>query len=228
MIRWTKACFPLLVGLVIVSMVGCSKEVAPTEQAGAAAEAPKARPTQVAKKPPARSAALVLPESTSLTVRTTSAISTQTHQAGDAFTATLEEPVAVGQRLVAARGATVEGRVIEADKGGRVKGLARLEIQLTQLHTADGRVVEITTNTVAREAKATKGDDAKKIGIGSGVGAAIGAIAGGGKGAAVGAAAGAGAGTGLVLATRGAAAVVPSETVLNFQLVTPVTVSGKS
>jgi hypothetical protein len=106
-----------------------------------------------------------------------------------------------------------------------VKDRASLAIQLTRLHTASGRVVEISTSTITREAKATKGKDAAKIGIGSGVGAAIGAIAGGGKGAAIGAAAGAGAGTGVVLATRGEPAVIPSETVLNFALRAPVTVA---
>jgi hypothetical protein len=73
-------------------------------------------------------------------------------------------------------------------------------------------------------ARATKGRDAMKIGIGSGVGAAIGAIAGGGMGAAIGAAAGGGAGTGVVLATRGAPAVIPSESVLHFALRSPITV----
>jgi len=56
---------------------------------------------------------------------------------------------------------------------------------------------------VAFEGEASKGDDAKKIGIGAGIGAAIGAIAGGGGGAAKGAAIGGAAGTGAVLATRG-------------------------
>ena len=90
---------------------------------------------------------------------------------------------------------------------------------------ASGRVVGISTNTITREAKNTKGKDALKIGIGSGIGAAIGAIAGGGKGAAIGAGAGAGAGTGVVLATRGDPAVIPSETVLRFALRAPITVA---
>jgi hypothetical protein len=96
---------------------------------------------------------------------------------------------------------------------------------LTGLHTTGGNFVEISTNSISREAKATKGKDATKIGIGSGIGAAVGAIAGGGKGAAIGAAAGAGAGTGVVLATTGDPAVIPSETVLVFELRSPALVS---
>jgi len=61
----------------------------------------------------------------------------------------------------------------------------------------------IRTARIAREAKPTKGEDAKKIGFGAGAGAVIGAIAGGKKGAAIGAAVGGGAGSGVVLATRG-------------------------
>jgi hypothetical protein len=113
-----------------------------------------------------------------------------------------------------------EGRVIDADKGGRVKGRASISVQLTKLHVG-GKAVQIATNTIEREARATKGKDAAKIGIGSGIGAAIGAIAGGGKGAAIGAGAGAAAGTGVVLGTRGAAAVIPSESVLIFELRAP-------
>jgi len=77
-----------------------------------------------------------------------------------------------------------------------VKDRASLAVLLTRLHTSGGHVVEISTSTIRRQARATKGTDAAKIGIGSGVGAAIGAIAGGGKGAAIGAAAGTGDGTG--------------------------------
>jgi hypothetical protein len=126
---------------------------------------------------------------------------------------------------VAAKGASVTGKVVESDPGGRVKGVASIAVQLTRLRTEGGQEIEISTNSVAREAATTKKKDATKVGIGAGIGAAIGAIAGGGKGAAIGAVAGAGAGTGAVLATRGGAAVIPSETVLNFKLRYPVDVT---
>jgi hypothetical protein len=168
---------------------------------------------------------VTLPGGTPLTVRTTTALSTNTQEAGQTFTAHLEKPLVYGGREIAPNGGEVQGRIVEADKGGRVKDRARLAVQLTRLHTAGGHVVEISTSTITREARATKGKDAAKIGIGSGVGAAIGAIAGGGKGAAIGAAAGAGAGTGVVLATHGDPAVIPSESVLDFSLSAPVTVA---
>jgi hypothetical protein len=107
-----------------------------------------------------------------------------------------------------------------------VKDRASLEVHLTGLDLSGGHV-EISTNTIRQEARATKKKDAATIGIGSGIGAAIGAISGGGKGAAIGAAAGAGAGSGVVLATRGEPAVIPSETVLQFALRAPVTIAGR-
>ena len=206
--------FAIAVALV---QAGCSKDggssengVTPEKGAGAA---------QVQTK------TLTLPEGTPLTVRTMVSLSTNTQQAGQAFTAHLEEPLVYGGREIAAKGAEVEGKIVQADKGGRVKDLASLTVQLTGLHTTGGNVVEISTNSISREASATKGKDAAKIGIGSGIGAAVGAVAGGGKGAAIGAAAGAGAGTGVVLATTGDPAVIPSETVLVFELRSPVLVS---
>ena len=62
------------------------------------------------------------------------------------------------------------------------------------------------------------------MGQGAAIGAGIGAIAGGGKGAAIGAAAGGGLGGGVQAATKGQQIKLPSETVLNFTLQTPLTV----
>ncbi len=121
----------------------------------------------------------------------------------------------------------MEGVITDADPGKRVKGVASIAVRLDSLTLADGDTVKLTTSTFRRQAKSTKGKDAKKIGIGAGVGAAIGAIAGGGKGAAIGAGVGGGAGTGAVLATRGDPAVIPAETSVRVTLRAPVTVSER-
>lgn len=157
-----------------------------------------------------------MPPDSVLKVRTTDRLSTESHQNGDTFTATLEEPLVGQRRVIAPRGATVEGRVVEADKGGRVQGVARLAVELTRVDPPDGPAFDVATNTVTKQAPATKAKDAKKVAVGSGVGAIVGAVAGGGQGAAIGAAAGAGAGTAAVLATRGDPAVIESESVLTF------------
>ena len=155
-----------------------------------------------------------------LTVRTTRDLSTKTMKTGDAFSAILEEPITVGDWTVAAAGAKVDGRIAEADKGGRVKGKASLSIELTSLTIADGRKVEIVTSPVDQEAAVNKGKNAAKVGVGAGVGAAVGAIAGGGKGAVIGGLIGGGAG----VAMRGDAAEIPAETVVGFELRSPVTI----
>jgi hypothetical protein len=159
---------------------------------------------------------------TPIRVRTTSTISTKSYQSGQTFVATLAEPLVVEDRVIAKRGAEVVGRVVNADPGGRVKGVASLTLTLASLQTADGDEIAIDTNNVGRQARTTKKKDATKIGIGAGIGAAIGALAGGGKGAAIGAASGGGAGTGVVMATRGDPAVVPAESLLTFRTQAPI------
>jgi len=171
---------------------------------------------------------LILPEATTVRVRTTVTVSTKSHRTGDEFSATLEDPIVVGNRVVAPKGSEVRGIVANSDPGGRVKGRAALTLRLTAIETGGGDWVDVHTNTFTRLARSTRKTDAAKIGIASGVGAAIGAIAGGGTGAAIGAAAGGGAGTGTVLATRGAPALVSGESLLTFRLTAPATVNSSS
>jgi hypothetical protein len=158
-------------------------------------------------------------------VYTSSTLSTKTNQAGEKFVATLAEPIVDGDWVIAKKGARVEGVVVDADPGHRVKGVASIAVTLESLTLADGRTVHLSASQYRRQAKTTKRKDATKIGVATGVGAAIGAIAGGGKGAAIGAGVGGGAGTGAVLATRGDPAVIPAETRVGFTLKSPVTIT---
>jgi hypothetical protein len=179
------------------------------------------------KTPPEHSAPVThtIPAGAAIAVRTISAVSTKTSASGTTFDATLQQPLEVDGYVVAPRGATVECVVLNSDSGGRVKGVASIAVGLRRIVLADGRSLAVSTDSHVTTANSTKGKDAAKIGIASGIGAAIGAIAGGGKGAAIGAGTGAAGGTGLVLATKGAPAVIPSESVINFRLTAPVTVT---
>jgi hypothetical protein len=212
--------FPGIISLAVALTVlsaGCQKA---GEEGTAAATAGSASAAT------AQPSSATLAAGTVLKVRTTTTLSTDSNKAGDTFLATLEDPLVQGTWVIAPEGSTVEGRIVDADKGGRVEGVARLTIALDRLHTADGQVVDISTHSMTLQAKTTKSKDATKVAIGTGIGAAVGAIAGGGKGAAIGAGAGAGAGTAVVLSTRGDAAEIGSETPLTFELQSPVTVTG--
>ncbi len=162
-----------------------------------------------------------------LTVQTTSTLSTKTNKTGETFSAVLANAIQSDGWVIANKGARVEGIIVDSDPGGKVKGVASMTLGLRRLTLADGRTIELDTNTVIAEAKTSKGKDARKVGIGAGVGAAIGAIAGGGSGAAIGAAVGGGAGTAAALATRGDPAEFAAESELNFTLSTPVTITEK-
>ena len=115
------------------------------------------------------------------------------------------------------------GVVRSVDSSGRVKGRARLALDFTSV-TSGGRRYAMSAEHFSRQASATKGEDAAKIGIGAGAGAVIGGLLGGKKGAAEGAAVGGGAGTGLVLATKGEEVRFPSGTDVSIQLSAPLTV----
>lgn len=145
---------------------------------------------------------VTLPAGTSLALDLKSRVASDSSHVEDAVTATLRAPVVIGGTEVLQAGTEVAGHVTGAAGSGRVKGRAHIAFRFTTLKH-DGTKYDISTSPITREAAATKGEDAKKIGIGAGAGAALGAILGGGSGAAKGAAIGGAAGTGAVLATKG-------------------------
>lgn len=209
-----------------------TQPVAPTQPSQSEPAQPRTiltPPSGTTQEPPPAPAPrkVTIPAGTVLTVRLNETLSSEKNKPGDRFTATLDQPLIVEGLVLAERGARVEGRVLEVEQAGRVRGLASLKVHLVRLHTADGQDVTISTQPFSKTAEPSKAEDAKKIGIGAAVGAAVGAIAGGGRGAAIGAGVGGAAGTGAVLATRGNPAVLPSETRLSFRLQEPVTLVEK-
>lgn len=170
---------------------------------------------------------MTIPAGTLITVRLAQSLSTARNSEGDAFTATLDQPLVVNGLVIAERGSRQMGKIAMADAGGRVKGRAALGLELVTLNTADGQSVQLQTETFRHEADSNAGRDAAKAGVMAGIGAAIGAMAGGGRGAAIGAAAGGAAGAGTVMATRGRDAQLPAETRISFRLTQPVTLTEK-
>jgi hypothetical protein len=164
---------------------------------------------------------IVIPSGTLLKVALIDAVDSDKSSAGDLFLANLSESVTVDGATLLEKGTQVRGRVVEAEGAGRVKGLASIQLKLTEIVLGD-RMIAITTDTYGATAESQKTRDVGVIGGGAGVGAVIGAIAGGKKGAAIGAATGGGAGTGIVLATKGKEIHYGPETRLNFTLTNSV------
>jgi hypothetical protein len=162
-----------------------------------------------------------LPAGTVIPVRTTAEISTSKVKNGSVFEAILEEDIVTDGTTLAKAGALVTCIVVESDPGGRVKGVASLSVAAKSIAGVGGNTLTVKTDSVSSEARNTKKKDTVRTGIATGAGAIIGGIAGGGKGAAIGAGAGAAAGVGTAMATRGAAAVIPTETLIQFTLAAP-------
>jgi hypothetical protein len=159
-----------------------------------------------------------------LTVRINEPLSSDHNKVGDVFSATLTQPVIVLGIVVARYGQTAAGRVVEVKKAGKLSGVSRLEITLTNLTLVDGQTVPIQSQLLLRNGPTSVGRDVAAVAGATGLGAAVGAAADWGKGAAIGAAAGAAAGTIGVLLTRGYPTVVEPETLVTFEVTAPVTI----
>jgi hypothetical protein len=170
-----------------------------------------------AKEPVITTMPMDVPSGTDLVLTLETGVSSETAKPDQPVRARVAKPVVVSGMEVIPAGATVTGAVVSAERSGRVKGRASIALRFNEVIVMN-TPYRINTARISRVAGATKGDDAKTIGIGAGVGTAIGAIAGGKKGAAIGAGIGGGAGTGAVLATRGDEVTIPAGATLQTEI----------
>jgi hypothetical protein len=166
---------------------------------------------------------VTIPAGTTLRLKLQSAVASDSSKVEDAVRAELRQPLSVDGRAVLPAGTEVVGTVTDVERSGRVKGRARIAYRFSSLRAA-GELYDIRTAPLSHVAPATKGEDAKKIGIGAGAGAALGALIGGGDGAVKGAAIGGAGGTGVVLATRGKEVHVGPGAQVTTKLTAPLTV----
>jgi len=185
-------------------------------------------PPQAPPPPPAPPKPVVrqvtLPAGTVLPIRITETLDSKTTQTNDAFHGALASDIGSQGVIVIPHGTPVTGRVAEAREAAHFSGNSLLSLELTQLQV-HGQKVSLLTDTYSKAGAGRGKNTAIKAGAGAALGAIIGGIAGGGKGAAIGSVAGGGAGVGVNGVTRGQQTVIPTETVVNFQLQSPITVT---
>jgi hypothetical protein len=167
---------------------------------------------------------ITLPSGQSILIRMIDSVDSSKNHVGDVFHASLENDLNVNNVLVARRGADIYGRLANAQDAGHLSGSAELQLELMKI-VIDGKDFPLVSNDATMRGKGRGGDTAKKVGGGAVAGAIIGAIAGGGRGAAIGAGVGSAAGAGVQVFTKGEKVKVPSETLLEFKLQQPATVT---
>jgi hypothetical protein len=173
------------------------------------------------------SGALVIPAGQSMLVRMIDGVDSSKNHVGDIFHASLETDLVVNGALAARKGTDVYGRLAQAKEAGHMAGSSELQLELTRM-VVNGQDYPVVSSDYTLKGKGRGANTAEKVGGGAAVGAIIGAIAGGGKGAAIGAGVGSAAGAGVQVLTRGQQVKVPSETLLEFRLQQPVTLTAQN
>lgn len=200
-----------------------------TSYGNTAAPAPAPAPDTAPAPPPAAAAVapggpMTIPAGQSLLVRMIDGVDSSKNHVGDIFHGSLETDLNVNGVLVARKGTDVYGRLAEAKQAGHLSGSAELQLELTRM-VINGQDYPVVSSDYSLKGKGRGSNTAQKVGGGAVVGAIIGAIAGGGKGAAIGAGVGSAAGAGVQVFTRGQQVKVPSETLLEFRLQQPTTIT---
>jgi len=183
--------------------VGGAQEPAPAQQpASAPAEA-----TQSAAQ-----GGVTLPAGTRLVVRTDAPIDSRQHKAGHKFTAKLEADLVADGVVVASKGSTVYGQLVDAKKSGRLRGKSEMTLTFTDIMIKN-QMKPISTSQIKAVTEETGKSTAGKV---AGA-AAIGGLVDGSSGAKTGAKVGVGAS----ILTSGNQINIPAGTMLEFQLAAP-------
>lgn len=167
---------------------------------------------------------VTIPVGTQLSVRISEELNSATAQVGDTFHGSISAPVSIDDQTVIPTTADVEGRVVDSKAAGKFAGGSALTLQLTKL-VMNGKSYSIQTDQWSKNAAGRGKGTAEKVGGGAAVGAILGGILGGGKGAAIGTVVGGGAGTAGAAVGKGQQIDLKPESVINFTLQSPLTVT---
>lgn len=156
---------------------------------------------------------ITIPAGTEMMVHFDTAVNTEEYPAGSLFQESLNIDLVVDSKLVAKKGTTVFGRIIES-RGGRIFGGEKLTFTFTGIMIGDQEVA-IVTDTMG--VKAGQGQTAATVGAGALIGAAFG---GAGEGAAI-------AGGIAVLRAHNEHIQIPAGTIAQFKIEKPFEVKIK-
>jgi hypothetical protein len=198
---------------------------APAAAAGPAMSQEQSAPAApLTPPPPPAPKKVTVPSGTTVAIRLVDAINSETAQPGQTFRATLDSPLATEGDVAIPSGYDVQGHVVDVKSAGKFAGKSELVLQLDRI-SVGSKSYSIQTDQYRRQGNSRTTNTAEKVGAGAVIGAIIGGIAGGGKGAGIGAAAGGGLGGGVQAAGKGQQINLPTESVLNFTLQSPLTVT---
>ena len=183
--------------------------------------APKPAPGRAETQRPAEAPGITMAAGTPVKIEITAAITSETAQAGDAWTGTVKDNVIVGDRVLIPAGSTVIGVVngaTPAKKGGR----AMLLLGVSSVNV-NGRDIAVRSSTDSIIAGSTRARNLGAVAGGAVAGALIGrAVGGSGKGGLIGGLIG-GAATGAVVASsKGYQVAIKPGTEITFTTDEPV------
>ena len=187
-------------------------------------------PQQRQPAPQPRTVTRTVPVGTTVSLRMNEELSTERNQAGDAFTARLEDPIVdVDGNVIVPAGATVRGRVTAVSPSGRVGETAAIKLAFEAISFGGESYpleASVQSADVQERSRTSAGETAGKVAAGAAAGAILGQVLGKNtsstlKGAAIGAAAG----TAIAMGTADVDAVLPQGAEVVIRLDQPITVT---
>lgn len=192
---------------VALGLIGC----------GGLGEPPVGSTDGSSRRPPfTENQPVALPAGTEIYVRLQQPLSSATAQAGQTFSAVLDQPLVVDNHTVAAPGVAVTGKVIAVRDSGHLHNAGYLRLSLVSM-TLNGKELPLVTNSVFVGGGSFRKRNWAFIGGGTGS-PMIGTLADGGKGTSTGSAGG----TAAAYATGKKEAGFAAEQRLGFRLTQPL------
>ena len=124
-------------------------------------------------------ATVAIPSGTSVEVRITEQLSSETANVGQVFHGVLALPVVIRGKVLFPKGAQVTGEVLNVERSGRLSSPGELHLSLRTIRSS-GRSYPVAVRPIVIKGESHTKSNITKIGGGTAVGALIGAIAGGG------------------------------------------------